>query len=58
MKRKRKSGINKAIEETIKEAGPAAEWLCTHPPGAKLPDHLEPGYEPEEYVPESSGTDE
>jgi hypothetical protein len=57
MTRKRtwRPGINRVIEEALIEAEPAAEWLRTHPPGAKLPDHLEPGYEPDEYEPESDG---
>ena len=46
------------IEEALIEAEPAAEWLRKHPPGARLPEQLEPGYEPDEYVPESKGTDE
>jgi len=56
--RKRKWYVSRAIEEAITEAEPAAEWLRIHPPGARLPDALEPGYEPDEYVPESKGTDE
>lgn len=56
-KRKWRPGINQAIEEGLIEAEPAAEWLRTHPPGARLPDELEPGYEPDPYEPESDGTD-
>jgi len=44
----RKWFASKEMEDAIEEAEPAAEWLMTHPPGAKLPDHLEPGYDPEE----------
>jgi hypothetical protein len=57
-KRKWPHGVNRVIEEAIEAAEPAAEWLRTHPPGARLPDNLEPGYEPDEYEPESKGTDE
>jgi hypothetical protein len=39
------------IEEELEEAQPAADWIMRHPPGAKLPDHLEPGYEPDPYEP-------
>jgi len=49
---------NEIIEEALREAEPAADWLMRHPPGARLPDELEPGYEPDEYEPESKGTDE
>jgi hypothetical protein len=56
-KRKWPSGVNEEIEKALVEAEPAAEWLRTHPPGARLPDELEPGYEPEEYVPESNGVE-
>jgi len=55
---KRRRFDNRAIEEALKEAEPAADWIMRHPPGAKLPAYLEPGYEPDEYVPESKGTDE
>lgn len=55
---RRKWYVSRIIEEAIKDAEPAAEWLRTHPPGARLPDQLEPGYEPDEYVPESKGVDE
>jgi hypothetical protein len=57
-RRKWRPGINQAIEEALEEAEPAADWLMRHPPGARLPDHLEPGYEPDEYEPESKGVDE
>lgn len=40
----------KAIEEALREAEPAAEWLRSHPPGARLPDELEPGYVPEDHL--------
>jgi hypothetical protein len=56
-KRKWPEGVNEDIEKALVEAEPAAEWLRTHPPGARLPDELEPGYEPEEYVPESNGVE-
>lgn len=36
-----------SIERALEEAEPAAEWLRTHPPGARLPDELEPGYVPD-----------
>jgi hypothetical protein len=52
------STSSRTIEDAIAAAEPAAEWLRTHPPGARLPDDLEPGHEPAEYVPESKGTDE
>lgn len=57
-RRKWRPGINRVIEKALVEAEPAAEWLRTHPPGARLPNELEPGYEPGEYVPEGKGTDE
>jgi hypothetical protein len=53
----RKWYVSRAMEEAIEEAEPAAEWLRTHPPGSRLPDELEPGYEPGEYEPESDGAD-
>lgn len=56
-KRRWRPGINRTIEEALREAEPAAEWLRTHPPGARLPEALEPGYEPEEYEPESNGVE-
>jgi hypothetical protein len=56
--RKRKWFNNRDIERALEEAEPAAEWLRTHPPGARLPDALEPGYEPDPYEPESKGVDE
>ena len=34
---------NHVIKELLIEVEPAAEWLRTHPPGAQLPDELEPG---------------
>lgn len=56
---RRKWHVTRAIEEALRDAEPAAEWLRKHPPGARLPDNLEPGHdEPEEYVPESKGVDE
>ena len=60
MTRKRtwRPGINRVIEEALIEAEPAAEWLRTHPPGARLPDHLEPGYEPDPYEPETDGPED
>jgi len=58
MSGKRRRFDNRAIEEALREAEPAAEWLRTHPPGARLPDALEPGYEPEPYEPESDGVDD
>jgi len=45
------------IEEALEEARPAADWLMRHPPGSRLPDELEPGYEPDEYEPETDGVD-
>jgi hypothetical protein len=54
----RKWFVSQEMEKAIEEAEPAADWLMRHPPGAKLPDELEPGYEPDEYVPESKGVDE
>jgi hypothetical protein len=57
-KRRWPHGVNRVIEEALQDAEPAAEWLRTHPPGARLPDNLESGYEPDEYEPESKGTDE
>ena len=50
MTKKRKHFDNRVIEEALMspEVEAAAEWLRTHPPGAKLPAHLEPGYKPEE----------
>lgn len=56
-RRRGKWYVSRAMEEAIEEAEPAAEWLQTHPPGARLPDELEPGYEPDEYEPESDGVD-
>jgi hypothetical protein len=58
MGRKRKWYVTRAIEEALIEAEPAAEWLRTHPPGARLPDALEPGYEPDEYQPASNGMED
>ena len=45
----RKWYISRQIEEALREAEPAADWLMRHPPGARLPDDLEPGYEPADY---------
>jgi len=56
--RRRKWFVSQEIKEAIREAEPAVDWLRRHPPGARLPDELEPGYEPDEYVPESKGVDE
>jgi len=56
--KKRWRTSNETIEEALREAEPAADWLMRHPPGARLPDELEPGYEPDEYEPETHGTDE
>jgi hypothetical protein len=39
------------IEQAIADAEPAATWLGEHPPGARLPDHLEPGSDKEEAMP-------
>lgn len=52
------STSSQVIEDAIAAAKPAADWLRRHPPGARLPDELEPGYEPDEYMPESKGVDE
>jgi hypothetical protein len=49
-RRKWRPGINRAIEEALEEAEPAADWLMRHPPGAKLPDHLEPGAKNEVHL--------
>jgi hypothetical protein len=46
----RKWHASRAIEESLEdpEVVRAVEWLRTHPPGARLPDHLEPGYNPDD----------
>lgn len=51
--KKRNRFSNREIEEALRspEVEAAAEWLRTHPPGAKLPAHLEPGYAEEEDEP-------
>lgn len=56
-KRRWRPEVNRAIEEALAspEVERAADWLMRHPPGARLPDELEPGYEPDEYVPETDG---
>jgi hypothetical protein len=38
------------IEQAMIDAEPAAEWLGKHPPGARLPNHLEPGSDKEEAM--------
>jgi hypothetical protein len=40
---------SRAIEEALREAEPAAEYLKAHPPGTPLPAALEPGYVPEDF---------
>jgi hypothetical protein len=37
--------FSRVIEDAIDKAEPAAEWLRTNPPGARLPEHFDP--EPE-----------
>lgn len=48
-KRKWRTG-SQAIEDALREAEPAAEWLKRHPPGAALPSELEPGYAAEDTL--------
>lgn len=47
-KGRRWSTSSQIIEDAIAEAADAADWLRTNPPGARLPNHLEPGYQPEQ----------
>lgn len=46
-KQSRKWHATRAIEEALHspDVERAADWLMRHPPGARLPDELEPGHE-------------
>lgn len=50
MNSKRMWSKNRIIEQALEEAEPAAKWLQAHPPGARMPDELEPGHKPDEEV--------